>query len=62
MTTFTGSVTDLSGADAPDSTPLHGWTLFAPLPDRVGFGGMFAGVLSGRLVAGGGSQFPDKPL
>lgn len=38
------------------------WKLLAPLPDPVGFGGMFAGVLNGRIVAGGGSQFPDKPL
>lgn len=41
---------------------LHGWKLLAPLPDRVGFGGMMAGVLDGRLVAAGGSQFPEKPL
>jgi N-acetylneuraminic acid mutarotase len=32
------------------------------LPDPVGFGGMFAGELDGRLVTGGGSQFRDKPL
>ena len=44
------------------STALHGWKLLAPLPDRVGYGGMFAGVLGGRLIAGGGSQFPEKPL
>lgn len=62
MTMLTGSVAALRGADAPGPVPLHGWTLFAPLPDRVGFGGMFAGVLGGRLVAGGGSQFPDQPL
>lgn len=36
--------------------------LFAPLPDPVGFAGNFAAVLGGRLVTGGGSQFPDKPL
>lgn len=33
-----------------------------PLPDPVGFAGMFAAVLEGRLIVGGGSQFPDKPL
>jgi N-acetylneuraminate epimerase len=38
------------------------WNVLAPLPDPVGYAGMFAAVLSGRLVTGGGSQFPDKPL
>lgn len=40
---------------------LHGWKLLAPLPDKTGFGGMFAGVLDGVLVAGGGTQW-DKPV
>jgi N-acetylneuraminic acid mutarotase len=57
MTAFTGSVA-AAGTDAP----LHGWKQLAPLPDRVGFNGMFAGVLNGRVVTGGGSQFPGKPL
>lgn len=48
--------------DARNSLSLHGWKLLAPLPDPVGFGGMFAGVLNGRLVTGGGSQFRDKPI
>lgn len=39
-----------------------GWEILAPIPDPVGFGGMFAGVLDGRLIAGGGSKFPEKPL
>ncbi|MEO6874255.1 MAG: kelch repeat-containing protein [Opitutaceae bacterium] len=37
------------------------WKLFAPLPDSVGFAGMVAGVLNGRLVVAGGSQFPKLP-
>ena len=37
------------------------WQVLAPIPDPVGLGGMFAGVLRGQLVAGGGSQFRDKP-
>ncbi|MBI5381233.1 MAG: hypothetical protein HZA31_04975 [Opitutae bacterium] len=57
MTAITGS-----GIAASGEVKLDGWKLFAPIPDRVGFGGMFAGVLGGRLVAGGGSQFPEKPL
>lgn len=31
-----------------------------PIPDATGFAGMFAGVLGGKLWAGGGSQW-DKP-
>ncbi len=38
------------------------WKTLAPIPDPVGFAGMFAGVSHGRLLAGGGSQFLDKPL
>lgn len=59
-------MTAIIGSPAsPDAGPplsLNGWKLLAPLPDPVGFGGMFAGVLDGRLVAGGGSQFPRKPV
>ncbi|MES2695395.1 MAG: hypothetical protein V4773_18100 [Verrucomicrobiota bacterium] len=56
----------LSPAADPAAPPanaasLDGWQRLAPLPDPVGYGGMFAGVLNGRLVAGGGSQFRDKP-
>lgn len=39
-----------------------GWAKLANLPDPVGFGGMFAGVLNNRLVVGGGSQFAGEPL
>ncbi len=39
-----------------------GWQSLSPLPDPVGFGGMFAGVLDGKLIVGGGSQFRDKPV
>jgi N-acetylneuraminic acid mutarotase len=39
----------------------HGWRVLAPLPDPTGYGGMFAGVLDGRLVTGGGTQW-DKPI
>lgn len=37
------------------------WHELQPLPDAVGFGGMFVAVLDGKLVVGGGSQFRDKP-
>ncbi len=60
MTAILGSTAASSDAGRP--LPLHGWKLLAPLPDPVGFGGMFAGVLNGRLVTGGGSQFRDKPV
>jgi len=62
MTTLLGSAAAARGADAPASAGDPRWKLFAPLPDRIGFGGMLAGVLNGRLVAAGGSQFPEKPL
>lgn len=60
MTAIPASAASLSATRPPVS--LNGWQLLAPLPDPVGFGGMFAGVLNGRLVAGGGSQFPKKPI
>lgn len=37
------------------------WRIFPPLPDPVGFGGMFAGVSESGLFAGGGSRFLEKP-
>jgi N-acetylneuraminate epimerase len=60
MTATLGSAAASSDASHPLS--LHGWKQLASLPDPVGFGGMFAGVLNGRLVTGGGSQFRDKPI
>lgn len=42
--------------------PANAWITLQPLPDAVGFAGMFAGVLDEKLVVGGGSQFRDKPL
>lgn len=35
---------------------------FSALPDPVGFAGNFAAGIGDRLITGGGSQFPDKPL
>ena len=62
MTASIGSASGLPGGNAPSRTPLNRWKMLAPLPDPVGFGGMFAGVLKGRLVTGGGSQFRDRPI
>lgn len=33
-----------------------------PLPDPLGFAGMYAGVSGGALLAAGGANFPEKPL
>ncbi len=41
--------------------PAAGWKLLSPLPDPIGYAGMAAGVLGGRLVATGGSQW-DRPI
>lgn len=60
MTAIIG--TTAAGNSTPSVSSANGWKVLQPLPDPVGFGGMFAGVLSGRLVAGGGSQFHDKPI
>ena len=43
------------------STSQSGWVSLPSLPDPIGYGGMFTGVLHGQLVAGGGSQW-DKPV
>lgn len=44
------------------ASPDTAWKTLPPLPDPVGFGGMFAGVSDGVLFAGGGSRFIDKPV
>lgn len=50
----------LGGATVIDT--FEKWRRLADVPDPVGFAGMFAGVLDGELVVGGGSQFTEKPL
>lgn len=37
------------------------WETLSPLPDPIGFAGMFAGQSLNGLFAGGGSQFLDAP-
>lgn len=37
--------------------PASGWKSLAPLPDPIGYAGMTAGVIDGRLVATGGTQW-----
>jgi hypothetical protein len=39
------------------ASSVSGWTLLPPLPDPTGYAGMTAGVLDGRLVATGGTQW-----
>ena len=58
MTSLIGSTSAATQTDGA----LHGWKLLAPLPDPVGYAGMFGGVLHDRVVVGGGSQFPSKPF
>jgi N-acetylneuraminic acid mutarotase len=36
------------------------WRQLAPLPDSNGVAGAFAGVAGGKLVVGGGANFPEK--
>ncbi|MFC5411489.1 hypothetical protein ACFPMF_19355 [Larkinella bovis] len=36
------------------------WSALSPLPDQLGFAGMYAGVSNGAVVAMGGANFPDK--
>ena len=46
---------------ASASESIGHWRGLAPLPDPIGFSGMFAGVLQGQLIVGGGAQF-EQPL
>src|ERR1043166_8535698 len=41
------------------AAPFLKWRELPPLPDRVGFAGMFAGVGGGALLVAGGANFPD---
>lgn len=51
-------MTALAFAASPDTS----WRTLPPLPDPIGFGGMFAGNADGILFTGGGSRFVDKPV
>lgn len=42
--------------------PLLNWQALPPLPDEVGFAGMYAGTSHGALIVAGGANFPDKPF
>src|SRR5262245_7584845 len=46
----------LAGSDARAGE----WERLAPLPDKEGFAGSFAGVSNGTLLVAGGANFPDK--
>lgn len=56
-----GMFTPLKGSN-PTEGSAPPWKILSPLPDPVGFVGMFAGVTGGRLYAGGGAQFSDRPF
>jgi N-acetylneuraminic acid mutarotase len=43
----------------PTPPPLV-WCQLAPLPDREGFAGAYAGVSGGSLIVAGGANFPGK--
>jgi N-acetylneuraminic acid mutarotase len=47
------------GLQAAD-TPALVWEQLAPLPDREGVAGAFAGVSHGTLLIAGGANFPDR--
>lgn len=51
----------LHSADKAPAPQLE-WKELAPLPDRIGFAGMYAGVSGGALIAAGGANFPGKPI
>jgi N-acetylneuraminate epimerase len=42
------------------AAPADRWEKLAPLPDREGFAGAFAGVSGGALVVAGGANFPGQ--
>lgn len=45
---------------AASSARAAEWERLAPLPDKEGFAGSFAGASAGALVVAGGANFPDK--
>ncbi|MES2694689.1 MAG: hypothetical protein V4773_14535 [Verrucomicrobiota bacterium] len=54
---------EIAAAESAALKPCGGgFFQLASLPDPVGYAGNFAAPLGGRLLTGGGSQFPDKPL
>jgi SSS family transporter len=55
--------TNVSRGDDTTVRPrgLLDWSQMTPLPDKIGFAGMLAGVSEGELLVAGGANFPDAP-
>ncbi len=51
----------LMNTSAQSNPPAKDWVVLPPLPDPIGYAGMAAGVLDGRLVATGGTQW-SRPI
>lgn len=49
----------ISSAQPKPRVELLQWKELPPLPDKVGFAGMVAGVSDNELLAAGGANFPD---
>jgi len=44
---------------AEKASPFFQWSQLPPVPDKVGFAGVYAGVSNDHLIVAGGSQFPE---
>lgn len=51
--------TTLSESKAQQQHAALKWNTLAPIPDKIGFAGSFAGVSGGALIVAGGANFPD---
>lgn len=52
-------LTTLNKSLAQENAAAFQWETLAPIPDRIGFAGSFAGVANHALIVAGGANFPD---
>ena len=53
-------ITGCSETEAPQTEAIT-WEELPELPNTVGLGGAFSGVINGALIVAGGANFPDEP-